>query len=196
MERIKPGDMHALALQSDRFSRIVLGIGLRILRDAGEAHELVQDVFRYLSRRSHGFQGSRSCLRSWLFQIAYSHAFNRREYLTSCRFHDHCHINEEIGQVFSDCSPQAYEELSELRTVEVEKGKRNKILSILREFQYTAVAIPTAVEGSPEIPPRSCQVRAFWAPLYESQKAFRDLRKALRAFRGLDTVVLVSWCLC
>ncbi len=127
------------------WSRIVLGIGLRILRDAGEAHELVQDVFRYLSRRSHGFQGSRSCLRSWLFQIACSHAFNRQGYLTSGRFHDHCPIDEEIGQVFSDWSPQAYEELSELRTVEVEKGKRNKILSILREFQYTAVAIPTAV---------------------------------------------------
>lgn len=101
------------------------------------------------------------------------------------RFYARCHIVLFL---------QAYEEISELRTIG--KGEGKKILSILREISYTSVAIPTASKHSTEMPQHSCQVRAFCAPLDESQNAFRDVQKPHWAFRGLNRVVLISWLLC
>jgi len=54
MERIQAGDESALGALLDRYSRLVLGIGLRTLRDHGEAQELVQDVFLHVYRKRGG----------------------------------------------------------------------------------------------------------------------------------------------
>ncbi len=117
MESIQSGNMQALGLLFDRYSRLVLSVGLRILRDAGEAQELVQDVFLYLFKKSRSFDGSKGSLRSWLSQIAYSRAFNRREYLVLRRFYDCCQVDEVIDCVSSDFSLQAQGEISELREI-------------------------------------------------------------------------------
>lgn len=68
-------------------------MGLRILRDSSKAQELVQDVFLYVFRKSQDFDPSKSCLRTWLIQIAYSRGFNKWEYLALRRFYDYRHID-------------------------------------------------------------------------------------------------------
>ena len=45
MGLFQSGDKDALALLFDRYGRSVYSIGLRILRNATEAQEVVQDVF-------------------------------------------------------------------------------------------------------------------------------------------------------
>src|SRR6266481_3472058 len=82
MRRIQSGDKQALGVLYDRYSRLILSVGLRILRDSSEAQELVQDVFLYVFQKSQDFNASKASLKSWIVQIAYSRAFNKREYLT------------------------------------------------------------------------------------------------------------------
>ena len=66
MTRLQAGDEAALGQLLDRHSRLVLGIGYRILRDAGEAQELVQDVFLHAYRKCRLFDPQRGPFRAWL----------------------------------------------------------------------------------------------------------------------------------
>jgi RNA polymerase sigma-70 factor (ECF subfamily) len=115
MRRIQAGEKQALGLLYDRYSRLILGIGLRILRDSSEAQELVQDVFLYVFQKSQDFDPTKGPLSSWLVGITYSRAFNKREYLTLRRFYDYRHIDEVLDSVASDCSPERHGQTCELR---------------------------------------------------------------------------------
>jgi RNA polymerase sigma-70 factor (ECF subfamily) len=117
MRRIQLGEKQALELLYDRYARLVLSVGLRILRDSSEAQELVQDVFLYVFRKCQDFDPAKSSLRTWLFQIAYSRGFNKREYLSLRRFYDYRHIDEVIDAVAANCSPERSRQTSEQREV-------------------------------------------------------------------------------
>jgi RNA polymerase sigma-70 factor (ECF subfamily) len=60
-----------------------LKVATRILRDATEAQDLTQEVFLYVHRKSRIFDSSRGSVSSWLVQIAYSRAINRRHRLNA-----------------------------------------------------------------------------------------------------------------
>jgi sigma-70-like protein len=45
MEQLRNGNPDALPILFDRFHRLVLKIALRILRDAGEAEDVMQEIF-------------------------------------------------------------------------------------------------------------------------------------------------------
>ena len=63
MVRVQAGDEAALGHLLERHARLVLGIGYRILRDAGEAQELVQDVFLHAYRKCQLFDPQRGTFR-------------------------------------------------------------------------------------------------------------------------------------
>lgn len=88
MARVQAGDEAALGILLDRHARLVLGIGRRILRDPGEAQELVQDVFLHVYRKSHLFSPRKGTFRAWLTTISCHRALDRREYLNLHRFYD------------------------------------------------------------------------------------------------------------
>jgi RNA polymerase sigma-70 factor (ECF subfamily) len=81
MECIKLGERHALGLLFDRYARVVFSVSARILRNATEAQDLVQDVFLQIHQKCHQFDSEKGTVASWLLRITYSRAFNRREYL-------------------------------------------------------------------------------------------------------------------
>jgi RNA polymerase sigma-70 factor (ECF subfamily) len=54
-----------------------------MLRDSGEADDLVQEVFLYIYKKSGLFDASKGPARSWIFQIAYTQALLRRRKLKS-----------------------------------------------------------------------------------------------------------------
>lgn len=116
MQRVQAGDKQALGIIYDRYSRLILTIGLRILKDVSEAQELLQEVFLQLFQSSSDFDATKGTLRSWLVQIAYSRGFNRREYLSLRRFYDYCHIDEVLEGVASHFSAEEFE-VGELRTL-------------------------------------------------------------------------------
>jgi RNA polymerase sigma-70 factor, ECF subfamily len=103
MLRLQTGDREALGLIFDRYSRIVFEIGRQVLRDTGEAEELVQEVFLNVYRKCGSFDAGKGTVRGWLRRIAYREAFDRKNYLTSRRFYA-CDaldgIMEEIKSVF------------------------------------------------------------------------------------------------
>jgi len=102
--RVQAGDEAALGILLDRYAPLVISLGSRILRDHGEAQELVQDVFLHVYRKCHLFDPKKGSFRSWLIQVASHRAFDRREYLNLHRFYDDrnlddfegCHVTRDI----------------------------------------------------------------------------------------------------
>jgi RNA polymerase sigma-70 factor (ECF subfamily) len=86
--RAEAGERAAVGLLFDRYSDLIFDIGLRILHDRGEAEDLVQDVFLSLFEKVKGFNPSKGCGRTWIVQIAYRRAFDRRAYLTRRSFYN------------------------------------------------------------------------------------------------------------
>lgn len=78
LERICLGDREALATLFGRYARIAFGIGRRILRDAAEADDLVQDIFLYIHRKCGVYDPAKGSASSWIVQTIYYHALQRR----------------------------------------------------------------------------------------------------------------------
>jgi RNA polymerase sigma-70 factor (ECF subfamily) len=101
------GDRTALGTLFDRYASLVLGIGLRTLRERGEAEDLVQEVFLGLCEKVRGFDPSKGSGRTWIVQIAYRRAFDRRAYLFRRKFYD----GTELGHIQNTLQVEArYEE--------------------------------------------------------------------------------------
>lgn len=86
-EHIARGTQEALAVLFRRYARRIRSIGWRILRDAGEADDLVQEVFLYVFRKARLYNPSKGPARSWLIQVAYTQALLRRRALNSRGFY-------------------------------------------------------------------------------------------------------------
>jgi RNA polymerase sigma-70 factor, ECF subfamily len=81
-------DERALTELFDRFGRLVFGIALRIVRDRGEAEEIVQDVFLQLLSSAQRFDSGKSSGKSWITRIAVHKSIDRRAFLSRRRFYD------------------------------------------------------------------------------------------------------------
>jgi RNA polymerase sigma-70 factor, ECF subfamily len=100
LARLKQEDKTALGLLFHRYSRLLLGVAQRILRDTSEAEDLVQDVFLFIERKCTVFDSSKCSARSWIIQMAYQRALDRRRYLTTRHFYKH----EEVEPDDRRCS--------------------------------------------------------------------------------------------
>ena len=99
LARVKSGDSSALGVLFQRFSRPIRSIGRRILRDDGEADDLVQDVFLFIQRRSSVFDSSKSSAGSWIIQMAYQRAIERRRRLATRHFYNRADLQSTAGHV-------------------------------------------------------------------------------------------------
>jgi len=89
---LQAGEQDALGCLFQRYARLVRGVAARILRDAAEADDLVQDLFLFLQRKCGIFDSTKSSARSWIIQMAYHRAIERRRYLTTRQFYAHAEI--------------------------------------------------------------------------------------------------------
>jgi RNA polymerase sigma-70 factor (ECF subfamily) len=80
---LQGGGQEAIGSLFRRYARTVHSVGRRILHDAAEAEDLVQEVFLYVLRKSNLYDPSKGSARSWLVQIAYTQAFLKRRKLKS-----------------------------------------------------------------------------------------------------------------
>jgi RNA polymerase sigma-70 factor (ECF subfamily) len=92
MSRLHARDSDALASLYVRYFRIVLSVGYRVLHDRGEAEEIVQDVFFQVFEKAKLFNPSKGSAKSWILQIAFHRALDRKAYLDRRGFY----VNEEI----------------------------------------------------------------------------------------------------
>ena len=93
LAHLQAGEQEALGWLFQRYARVVRSVAARILRDAAEAEDLVQDLFLFIQRRCAIFDGSKSSARSWIIQMAYHRAIERRRYLTNRRFYSRMDID-------------------------------------------------------------------------------------------------------
>jgi RNA polymerase sigma-70 factor, ECF subfamily len=69
-----------------RYSRLVIGIAWRVLGNASDAEEVLQDVFLYLYRNSELFDPSKGTLKAWIAHITFCRALDRKVHSARRRF--------------------------------------------------------------------------------------------------------------
>ena len=88
MSELQQGQQDALAVLFDRHYRLVLSVALRILRDYGEAEDLMQDVFLEIYQKADQFDPAKGSPKTWILQYAYHRSLNRQKYLNLRSFYD------------------------------------------------------------------------------------------------------------
>src|SRR6266478_4091955 len=87
MASLQSNDASALEILFDRYSRLVLSIARGIVRDSGEAEDVVQEAFFYLYKKSGLFDGSKGSVKNWILQIALHRALDRKAHLARRGFY-------------------------------------------------------------------------------------------------------------
>jgi RNA polymerase sigma-70 factor (ECF subfamily) len=87
LEQVSQGAKEALAQLFRRHARTVRHVAYRILRNEEEAADLVQDVFLFIFRKAALFNPSRGRALSWIVQVTYHRAFDRRRRLITRHFY-------------------------------------------------------------------------------------------------------------
>jgi RNA polymerase sigma-70 factor (ECF subfamily) len=105
IEYLRSGNAEALAELFDRHSRVVFGVAFRILRDRGEAEDLMQDVFLEIYRDAARFDPVRGSVRTWLLQYAYHRSLNRKKYLQRRSFYEFSEARAESAAARSEDVP-------------------------------------------------------------------------------------------
>jgi RNA polymerase sigma-70 factor (ECF subfamily) len=82
LEAVGGGSKDALSLLFHRHGRVVFNVAWRILRDESEADDLRQDVFLYIFERAKHYDSQKSTAVSWIVQVTYHRAIDRRRYLS------------------------------------------------------------------------------------------------------------------
>jgi len=81
LNRIAQGDKEALPVLFRRHAHVVFSVACRILRDESEAEDLLQELFLFLFQKAGLFDAKKSSGASWIIQMAYQRAIDRRRYL-------------------------------------------------------------------------------------------------------------------
>jgi RNA polymerase sigma-70 factor (ECF subfamily) len=111
--RVQAGDQEALAGLFLRYGPLLRSITTRILRNPSEAEDLVQDLFLFIQRKCAVFDPQKSSARSWIVQMAYQRAIERRRYLATRQFYALEEVQNRVGSLVGtptgeqDYSPQA-----------------------------------------------------------------------------------------
>ncbi len=81
LNRVAQGDREALSVLFRRHAHVVFSVACRILRDESEAEDLLQELFLFLFQKAAIFDAEKSSGASWIIQMAYQRAIDRRRYL-------------------------------------------------------------------------------------------------------------------
>lgn len=96
LAQLREGNHNALALLFRRHARIVRSVAFRIVRDAAEADDLVQEVFLFAFRKAALFDPARGSARSWIVRVTRHRAIDRRRHLASRRFYASAELDETL----------------------------------------------------------------------------------------------------
>ena len=99
--QLREGDADALTVLFNQHSIAVFGIAQRILGDAAEAEDAVQQIFLDVFRSIGQFKPEKGGFRAWLLIFAYHRSFNARRALCARRFFDTEPLEEEQPEIYS-----------------------------------------------------------------------------------------------
>jgi RNA polymerase sigma-70 factor (ECF subfamily) len=108
------GNEDVMEVIFDRYYHMVMGVALRIVRDSGEAQDVVQIVFTDFYKKIKLFDARKGSLKTWLLQYSYGRSINRRESLSSRKFYSQSDLESidavkysATGKVLDFESPEA-----------------------------------------------------------------------------------------
>jgi RNA polymerase sigma-70 factor, ECF subfamily len=101
MAHLQHGHADVLAIIFDRYYRLVLSVAMKILRDVGEAEDLMQTVFLEIFKSAAQFDPSRGTLKVWILQYAYHRGMSRRQHLSIRNFYR----NADIADLDNELAP-------------------------------------------------------------------------------------------
>ena len=101
MTHLQAGHADVLAIIFDRYYRLILSVAMKILRDVGEAEDLMQTVFLEIFKSAAQFDPSRGTLKVWILQYAYHRGMSRRQHLNIRNFYK----NSDIGELHGELLP-------------------------------------------------------------------------------------------
>jgi RNA polymerase sigma-70 factor, ECF subfamily len=100
IERIRSGgNEEALGLLFRRYARLVWCTAQRILRDRGEAEDVMQEVFLTVHQKTSIFDASKGPARTLIVYMTYRLAYKRRRYLNGRHSHYSTRLNESAADL-------------------------------------------------------------------------------------------------
>lgn len=87
IQSVTAGCTDALTVLFDRYHLLVFSVATRIVRDPGEAEEVVQTVFLDIFRAAASFDPGKGTLKVWVLQYAYHRALHRKRHLVANHFY-------------------------------------------------------------------------------------------------------------
>ncbi|MGB7846944.1 MAG: sigma-70 family RNA polymerase sigma factor [Candidatus Acidiferrum sp.] len=87
MARLQSNDSGALEILFDRYARLVFRIAYGVVRDRGEAEDVVQEAFFYLYKKPMLFDGAKGTVKNWILQVALHRALDRKAHLARRGFY-------------------------------------------------------------------------------------------------------------
>jgi RNA polymerase sigma-70 factor (ECF subfamily) len=112
LEQVRDGAKDALAHLFRRHARSIRNVAYRVLRNEAEADDLVQEVFLFIFRKVALFDVTGGAARSWIFQVAYHRAFDRRRYLTTRHFYSTKELDDTAFRLADHREEPLFHELS------------------------------------------------------------------------------------
>jgi RNA polymerase sigma-70 factor (ECF subfamily) len=118
MAHLRRGYSDALAVLFDRYHSLIFGVASRILRDQGEAEDLMQSVFLEIFRSAAQYDESKGTPKVWILQYAYHRSFNRRRYLTLRGFYGYPEELVSSREFLAQASRKAQGRLESMRILQ------------------------------------------------------------------------------
>lgn len=87
MALLQSNDAGAMEILFDRYARLVFRIALGVVRDHGEAEDVVQEAFFHLYKKSLLFDGTKGTVKNWILQVALHRALDKKEHLARRGFY-------------------------------------------------------------------------------------------------------------
>lgn len=138
------GSKEALSNLFQRHARQVFNVARRILRDDAEAEDLLQDCFLFLSQKAKTFDRKKSSAISWIIQMAYHRAIDRRRFLTFRQHYNSQELDEDrqhanAGQIsINDVAARAL--LGKLRDNLSEEQRQTLELHFFEGYTFHEIA--------------------------------------------------------
>jgi RNA polymerase sigma-70 factor (ECF subfamily) len=101
LQQLTFGNDDAFAVIVDRYQRLIYSVAYKLVKDEGEAEDVVQIVFLDVFRKKGLFDPSKGTLKIWLLQYAYTRSINRRYHLQHRHFYSRLNVEEINPLAFS-----------------------------------------------------------------------------------------------
>ena len=107
LAKVCNGNEDALADLFRRHAGLVRAVALRVLHDASEADDLLQDIFVLIHRFARTFDSSKGSAQFWIVQMTYRRAISRRQHLHSRHFYTQLELDEQSIEATASGSTRA-----------------------------------------------------------------------------------------